>query len=42
MSQSYNLFKNYASTSLANNDSAAALDLVNDPEGVDLAGTAAD
>lgn len=39
MSQSYNLFKSYAAAALASNDSAAALALVNDPEGVDLAGT---
>jgi len=42
MSQAYNLFKTHAATALANNESAAALDLLNDPEGVDLAGTAAD
>jgi len=42
MSQAYNLFKTHASTALADNNSAAALEIVNDPEGIDLAGTAAD
>lgn len=42
MSQAYNLCKTHAATALANNNSAAALDLVNNPEGVDLAGTATD
>ena len=42
MSQAYNLFKTHASTALADNNSAAALEIVNDPEGIDLAGTAVD
>lgn len=42
MSLTYNLFKTYAAAALDSNDSATALDLVNNPEGIDLAGTAAD
>lgn len=39
MSQVYDLFKVYALAALEANDSTAALNIVNDPEGVDLVGT---
>lgn len=42
MSQAYSLFKIHTATALEANNSAAALEIVNNPEGVDLAGTAAD